>query len=163
MTALSSEFAVSPEQVAAYRRDGHVTLRGVCSAEEVRACRAAIVAAAERLNRESRPLAERDTYGKAFLQTMNLWEEDAEVARFEIVERVPFAEGKSYGDAGPFERIVGRGLQRQDLLHGAPAEPASQLPADAAELVVRDRRLERQLFRKPEMRFMLKLQRTVGP
>ncbi len=32
----------------------------------------------------------------------------AEVVRFEILERKPFADGKSFGDAGPYERIVGR-------------------------------------------------------
>jgi hypothetical protein len=32
----------------------------------------------------------------------------AEVLRFEIESREPFAEGKAFGDAGPYERIVGR-------------------------------------------------------
>lgn len=32
----------------------------------------------------------------------------AEVVRFEILKREPFADGKSYGDAGAYERIVGR-------------------------------------------------------
>lgn len=32
----------------------------------------------------------------------------AEVARFEITDRQPFAGGRPFGDAGPYERIVGR-------------------------------------------------------
>ncbi len=32
----------------------------------------------------------------------------AEAARFEIVSREPFAQGRSFGDAGPYERIIGR-------------------------------------------------------
>ncbi|MCC7424334.1 MAG: hypothetical protein IT428_29040 [Planctomycetaceae bacterium] len=35
-------------------------------------------------------------------------ESRAEVVRFEITRREPFAEGKNYGDAGPYERIIGR-------------------------------------------------------
>jgi len=31
-----------------------------------------------------------------------------EVVRFEITDRGPFAEGRSFGDVGPYERIVGR-------------------------------------------------------
>lgn len=84
---LSSEYAISLEAVEAYRRDGHVVLRGVCSPAEVAACREAIAGAVRRLNQESRPMAERDTYGKAFLQTMNLWEEDEDVRRFTLAKR----------------------------------------------------------------------------
>ena len=32
----------------------------------------------------------------------------AELVRFEITERVPFADGHSFGEVGPYERIVGR-------------------------------------------------------
>lgn len=84
---LSSSYALSPEAIEAYRTHGHVILRGVCTPEEVAAYRQAIVDAVRRLNQESRPLAERDTYGKAFLQTMNLWEVDQEVARFTLSKR----------------------------------------------------------------------------
>lgn len=75
------------DAVESYRRDGHVTLRGVCTPDEVHAYRTAIVEAAKRLNAESRPLEERDTYGKAFLQTMNLWEFDEGVKRFTLSQR----------------------------------------------------------------------------
>src|SRR6185503_20466705 len=68
-------------------RDGHVTLRGVLRPNEVEAYRRAITEAVQRLNQESRPLEERDTYGKAFLQTMNLWEFDEAVAKFTLSKR----------------------------------------------------------------------------
>ncbi len=32
----------------------------------------------------------------------------AELVRFEVTERVPFAEGHSFGEVGPYEKIVGR-------------------------------------------------------
>lgn len=82
LPALSSEYLVSDEQRAAYARDGHVLLRGVCSSAEIAAYRHAIVDAARLYNREKRDLKERDTYGKAFLQTGNLWVHDETVKQF---------------------------------------------------------------------------------
>jgi len=79
---LTSDYAVPPERVADYRRDGHVLLRAVCSPEEIAAYRQVIVDAVTRFNTETRPLEERDTYGKAFLQITNLWEIDEAVRRF---------------------------------------------------------------------------------
>ncbi len=38
----------------------------------------------------------------------------AEVVRFEIRSREPFADGKSFGEVGPYERIVGRVYYRLD-------------------------------------------------
>ncbi|MBN1421637.1 MAG: hypothetical protein JXP34_22885, partial [Planctomycetes bacterium] len=48
----------------------------------------------------------------------------AEVVRFEIASREPFADGKPFGDAGPYERIIGRVEYAID-----PADPG------AAEIV----------------------------
>lgn len=84
---LSAPYQVSQEEIDSYRRDGHVTLRGVLKPEETAAYRRVITEAVQRLNQESRPLEERDTYGKAFLQTMNLWEFDEAVARFTLGKR----------------------------------------------------------------------------
>jgi ectoine hydroxylase-related dioxygenase (phytanoyl-CoA dioxygenase family) len=84
---LKSTYRLSAETCARYRRDGHVMLRGVCSGDEAAAYREPIVAAAARFNRERRPLNERDTFGKAFLQTLNLWRKDEDVARFTLARR----------------------------------------------------------------------------
>ncbi len=51
------------------------------------AYRKAINNAAYRYNTEQRSLEERDTYGKAFLQIMNLWEVDEDVRRFTLAKR----------------------------------------------------------------------------
>ncbi len=69
----SSRFSVSPDDLASYREHGHVIVRGLASAGEVAACRPALVEAGEAGRFERRPLQERDTYGKAFLQMFNLW------------------------------------------------------------------------------------------
>ncbi len=87
LPALSDAYALDPSLVGAFRRDGHVTVRGLASEQEVAAYRSAIADAVKRLNEETRPLEERDTYGKAFLQTMNLWEFDEAVARFTLSPR----------------------------------------------------------------------------
>ena len=84
---LVSDYPLSADQVNAYREDGHVCLGGVASAEEIAAYRPLINRAAERFNTEKRSLAERDTYGKAFLQIMNLWERDESVRRFTLARR----------------------------------------------------------------------------
>jgi ectoine hydroxylase-related dioxygenase (phytanoyl-CoA dioxygenase family) len=84
---LSSDYALSDDAIAAYRRDGHVYLSQVVTQEELGAYRPAIVEATYRYNREKRALAERDTYARAFLQVMNLWTKDEVVRRFVLARR----------------------------------------------------------------------------
>ncbi len=83
-----AEVAPLPDaEIAAYRESGHVLVRGVASPGEVAAYRPIIAGAALRHTRETRPLEERDTYGKAFLQVGNLWRQDAAVRRFVLARR----------------------------------------------------------------------------
>ena len=84
---LDDRYDLAPEAVAAYQNNGHVLLRGVARPDEVAAFRPVVSSAVTRFSRESRPLAERDTYGKAFLQVMNLWCEDVDVRRFVLASR----------------------------------------------------------------------------
>ncbi|HET6954114.1 MAG TPA: phytanoyl-CoA dioxygenase family protein [Acidimicrobiales bacterium] len=79
---LDDPYAVDAATVHAFARDGHVAVPGLATAAEVAAYRPAIEAAAAAYNRETRPLAERDTYGRAFRQTANLWRRDEVVRRF---------------------------------------------------------------------------------
>lgn len=87
---LATSYPLSDADVAAFQRDGHILLRSVCTPEEIARYHSSIVDAAMRLNTEHRSLAERTTYGKAFLQVINLWEHDAAVKRFVFARR--FAE-----------------------------------------------------------------------
>ena len=84
---LSSHYGLSAEQRTAYRRDGHVLLRGVASPDEASASRQVITAAVAQHNSEDRPMEARDTYGKAFLQTMNLWLLDEAVREYTLARR----------------------------------------------------------------------------
>lgn len=84
---LSKDYLLTAEQIQDYQRDGHVVLRGVASPEEVAAYRPILVEAVDRYKSQVRPLAERDTYGKAFLQIMNLWRGDERAAKFVLARR----------------------------------------------------------------------------
>jgi hypothetical protein len=84
---LSSDYPLTQDQKNDFARDGHILLRGVASPEEVAAYRPVITAAVDRFKTEMRPMEERDTYGKAFLQIMNLWVQDEAVRRYSLARR----------------------------------------------------------------------------
>lgn len=88
LPSLDSQYALSPAQIEEYRQNGHILLRGVLSPEEIAAYREVILDATLRNNRETRPIEERDTYGKAFLQVMNLWVTDDAVKQFVFSKRL---------------------------------------------------------------------------
>lgn len=84
---LEETIDISPEQTEAFRGEGHTLIKGVLRPDEVGTYREAINDAAYRYNTEKRALQERDTYGKAFLQIMNLWEVDEKVKKFTLAKR----------------------------------------------------------------------------
>jgi ectoine hydroxylase-related dioxygenase (phytanoyl-CoA dioxygenase family) len=84
---LASPVPVGQELVAEFREKGHALVRDILTAGEASFYRKAIQEAASRFNTEKRKLEDRDTYGKAFLQTMNLWEMDDVVRNFTLSKR----------------------------------------------------------------------------
>jgi ectoine hydroxylase-related dioxygenase (phytanoyl-CoA dioxygenase family) len=84
---LDSPYSVTAEQAAAYQRDGHVLLRGVCAPGEVAAYRAHLTAMTNEYAKRYKPLHERDTYGKAFVQFTNLWQKNTAAAQFTLARR----------------------------------------------------------------------------
>lgn len=80
-------YALSDGQIVEFQQNGHILLRQVASREAIADWRPVINAAAYRHNRETRKMEDRDTYGKAFLQIMNLWEVDEHVRRFVTARR----------------------------------------------------------------------------
>lgn len=82
LPALPATYALTAEHTRTFREQGHAHTPGVLTPAEAADFRAAVTAAVDRLNTETRPLAARDTYGQAFLQIMNLWEHDAAVRHF---------------------------------------------------------------------------------
>ncbi len=84
---MADDYPLSSQQIEDYQRDGHILLRGVASPSEVTAARSAMLDGVRRHTERVRPLAERDTYGKAFLQVGNLWAEDEAVRSFVLARR----------------------------------------------------------------------------
>lgn len=78
---------VSDHQVESFRKNGHLLIPGILDQEEVAYYRNVINRATKANNTETRRLEDRDTYGKAFLQIMNLWEVDPAVANFTLARR----------------------------------------------------------------------------
>ena len=79
---------VSEGNINEFREKGHTLIREVLSPEEIAVYRPIIVGAAERYNTEKRKLQDRDTYGKAFLQIMNLWRVDEDARKFVLAKRM---------------------------------------------------------------------------
>jgi ectoine hydroxylase-related dioxygenase (phytanoyl-CoA dioxygenase family) len=84
---LDSDYELTKEQTEAYRRDGHILLRNVASDAEVQAYRTVICDLVMELNYHTKPVHQRDTYGKAFIQIINLWRKSEAVRRFVLARR----------------------------------------------------------------------------
>ena len=85
---LDSPYALQTTQIEAFHRDGCIKLKQVLSPDTLAHFGREITRLTIDLNTESRPLAERSTYDRAFLQVMNLWERSALVARFVMGQRL---------------------------------------------------------------------------
>ena len=73
---------------ADFNRDGFVHLSGVLSPETIARYEPVITSEVIRLNTQDRPLSERDTYGKAFLQVSNIWRENETVKQLVFSRRL---------------------------------------------------------------------------
>lgn len=83
--ALQEPYVVSDEQIKAYRQNGYLTIKQVLPADILRYMNNEISAAVAALNTEKIALEDRDTYGKAFLQVMNIW------TKFAAVKEIVFS------------------------------------------------------------------------
>ncbi|MGG1514544.1 phytanoyl-CoA dioxygenase family protein [Paenibacillus oryzisoli] len=84
---MADPYALSSEQLATYQQDGHIVLRGVASPTEIEMYEPIISRWVQELNNQDKPLDQRDTYGKAFIQISNLWEKSEEIRRFAFAKR----------------------------------------------------------------------------
>lgn len=84
---LGGRYELATETIDAFRRDGHVVVRGLATPAEVEAFRPALLEAGDKGRVDRRPFEDRDTYGRAFIQMFNLWRH-GEIARaFVFAER----------------------------------------------------------------------------
>jgi len=82
---LDNVYSVSATDIAFYRARGYVKMKNVLSPETVRYLEQTISSEVKRLNTQDLPMEDRDTYGKAFLQIMNIW------TRSEPVKEIVFS------------------------------------------------------------------------
>lgn len=78
---------VPATSIEEFRDKGHTAVRGVCTPDEVEAYLPVIHDATVEHAWDKRPIEERDTYGKAFLQAANLWRRDPRIATFTLAKR----------------------------------------------------------------------------
>lgn len=88
MSTLDTQFQLSSEVIDGYTRNGYALLRGVFGQDELAPYSAEITRLTLALSNQDKPLAERDTYGKAFLQVMNLWCQSDLVRKFVFSKRL---------------------------------------------------------------------------
>jgi ectoine hydroxylase-related dioxygenase (phytanoyl-CoA dioxygenase family) len=79
---LETDYTLDRAAVAAFAEHGFVKLKHVLTPETIAAYEPEITGKVIELNTQHLPLAERDTYGKAFLQVMNLWQDSEQVLEF---------------------------------------------------------------------------------
>ncbi|MFC5451930.1 phytanoyl-CoA dioxygenase family protein [Paenibacillus aestuarii] len=87
LPAMHEDYALTGQEIQSYQENGHIVLRGVASAEEIGIYEPIMSQWVQKLNKQDKPLHERDTYGKAFIQITNLWKKSEEVARFVLARR----------------------------------------------------------------------------
>ncbi|PLK42713.1 phytanoyl-CoA dioxygenase family protein [Emticicia sp. TH156] len=97
---LREPFPLSAETIAFYQEFGYVKLKNVLSAEVLTYYGEIITDWVFRLNKLNKPMDERTTYEKAFLQIMNLWCENEEVKEFVFSERLARIASELMGVSG---------------------------------------------------------------
>ena len=70
---IQSPYKLSEEQINSFRLHGFIKLKNVLSAETLNHYRTEITSMVFKLSKESRPMEERNTYEKAFLQIENMF------------------------------------------------------------------------------------------
>ena len=79
---LETDYTLSRSAISQFAEHGFVKLKNVLSPETIAAYEPEITGKVIELNTQDVPLEERDTYGKAFLQVMNLWQDSERVLEF---------------------------------------------------------------------------------
>ncbi|MDQ0897043.1 MULTISPECIES: phytanoyl-CoA dioxygenase family protein [unclassified Paenibacillus] len=87
LPSLEDNYELSAQQKESYQKNGHIALRQVASKSEIAAYEPVISHLVKELNKHDKPLEQRDTYGKAFIQISNLWEKSEAIQRFVLAKR----------------------------------------------------------------------------
>jgi ectoine hydroxylase-related dioxygenase (phytanoyl-CoA dioxygenase family) len=87
LPSLTSRYDLPQSIIEGYEKNGHTLIRGLATTEEVAVYRDLITHSTQEFAKTYKPLEERDTYGKAFIQNINLWQHDAQVRQFTFAKR----------------------------------------------------------------------------
>ena len=97
---LDTPYSVTPEQIDFYAEKGYVKLKNVFSSELLKYFDSVISERVAELSADAAPFDQRNTYGKAFLQVMNLWTQSEEVREFVFGKRLARMAAQLMGTTG---------------------------------------------------------------
>lgn len=83
-----THYPLTEEQIDFYQKNRYIKLKQVFTEAEIKEFNTTISQKVEEMNAEDRPMNDRDTYGKAFLQLFNLWQESKEVKEIVLNKRL---------------------------------------------------------------------------
>jgi ectoine hydroxylase-related dioxygenase (phytanoyl-CoA dioxygenase family) len=79
---------LTASEILSYEQDGYLRVKNLLDRSILVEYGTVITELTLALNEQNKPLAERDTYNKAFLQVMNLWQHSETVKRFVMGKRL---------------------------------------------------------------------------
>lgn len=97
---LDTPFPLIDEQVAFYQENGYIKLTHVFSSDLLNYYRRVIGDQVAELSAGALPIEQRSTYGKAFLQVMNLWTKSPEARQFVFGKRIARIAAQLMGATG---------------------------------------------------------------
>lgn len=97
---LTSSYPLAESQVSEFRSSGHTMVRGLISKEELTPYRDAIMQSTTEFAKQLAPIDQREVYGQAFIQHMNLWTRSEVFARFTLARRFAEVAAKLMGVSG---------------------------------------------------------------
>ena len=88
MIRLDIPYLLSEKQIKSFRKNNFIKLKNVFDKSTIEHYNGFISKTVESMKSSKVPLKDRDTYGKAFLQLFNLWQENKEVRDFVFSKRL---------------------------------------------------------------------------
>ncbi|MFI5356768.1 MAG: phytanoyl-CoA dioxygenase family protein [Opitutales bacterium] len=84
---MDSDYPLTPQQIAAYRRDGFIQLNDVITGADLKAMRDAVANAVKQESVGEDPNRAKSSYEQIFIQKVNLWTRHASIEKFVLNRR----------------------------------------------------------------------------
>lgn len=88
MSNINEPYVLTEKQIESYQKDGYIKLKNVLTPDEITFYNSVISKKVNEMNSVDIPLDKRDTYGKAFIQLFNLWQEDNDIRELVFSKRL---------------------------------------------------------------------------